>query len=86
VQASVDGSDNDIVLLSWEVGLSGEMCRNNRSAEVLAQPSRTIREVVQSRPAPNERLEEKSDRLGADLVGLIAGSDESWNFCCLGHD
>ena len=61
------------------------MCRDNRSAEVLAEPSRATREVVEGGPAPNERLEENPDGLGADLVSFTAGSDESWNFCCLGH-
>ena len=61
------------------------MCCDNRSAEVLTQPSRTIREVVQRGSAPYERLEENPDGLGAELVSLIAGSDERWNFCCLGN-
>jgi len=62
------------------------MCCDDRSAEVRAQCGRPICEIVKGRPARNERLEETLECLVANLVSLIAGSDESGSHCFLRHD
>ena len=79
--ASVDGGGNDVVLMSRYAALSGQMCRDDWTTEVLAQCGRPTREVIERCPARNERLEQTLQRLAADLVSLISGSDESWRLC-----
>jgi hypothetical protein len=72
--------------MSRDAALSGQMCRDDWTTEILAQRGGPTREVIERCLARNERLEQTLARLNADLVSLITKSDESRKLCYLGHD
>jgi len=54
------------------------MPSDDRTTDVLAHRGRPAREVVECRPARNERLEQTFQGLAVNLVSVPIGSDESW--------